>query len=240
MGINNGMKTSKNGLEFIARWEGCILKPYKDIAGLRTIGIGHLIKPGENFPDGVEITKERALEILSADVKLCEDSINARIKVPLNQNHFDALVSFGFNCGTGVYVISDVCKALNQGKYEEVPQRLLAWSKAKINGVLQVNQGLYNRRKSEGELFSKKIETSTPVPQPVVESTTTWTVEILKEAQTCLKKLGLYTLKIDGLWGPGTSAALIKFAKDNNVVLGSNPSRMIISSSLEKLRSLVE
>jgi GH24 family phage-related lysozyme (muramidase) len=158
----------------------------------------------------------------------------------LLKNHFDALVSFGFNCGTGVYVISDVCKALNQGKYEEVPQRLLAWSKAKINGVLQVNQGLYNRRKSEGELFSKKIETSTPVPQPVVESTTTWTVEILKEAQTCLKKLGLYTLKIDGLWGPGTSAALIKFAKDNNVVLGSNPSRMIISSSLEKLRSLVE
>jgi len=236
MGINDGMKTSKAGLEFLARWEGCVLKPYKDIAGLRTIGIGHLIKPGEDFPDGVEITKEKALEILSTDVKLCEDSIKTRIKVPLNQNQFDALVSFGFNCGTGVYVLSDACKALNEGKYEEVPQRLLAWSKAKINGVLQVNQGLYNRRKSEGELFSKKNETNTPVPQPVVEPTTTWTIETLKEAQTCLKKLGLYTLKVDGLWGPGTSTALTKFAKNNNVLLGSNPSKAIISSSLEKLK----
>ena len=69
MGINDAMSTSKNGLEFISKWEGCILKPYKDIAGLRTIGVGHLIKPGENFPDGVEITKEKALEILANDVK---------------------------------------------------------------------------------------------------------------------------------------------------------------------------
>ena len=45
--MNDDLKTSKSGLEFITKWEGCILKPYKDIAGLRTIGVGHLIKPGE-------------------------------------------------------------------------------------------------------------------------------------------------------------------------------------------------
>lgn len=236
MGINDGMKTSKAGLDFIARWEGCVLKPYKDIAGLRTIGIGHLIKPGEDFPDGVEISKERALEILAGDVKLCEDSIKLRIKVPLNQNQFDALVSFGFNCGTGVYLLSDACKALNEGKYDEVPQRLLAWSKAKINGVLQVNQGLYNRRKSEGELFAKSTGVS-PVANPP-ETTVAWTVDLLKEAQSCLKKLGLYSLKVDGLWGPGTSGALTKFANNNNVVLGQNLKEGISSSALEKLRLL--
>lgn len=231
MGINDSMVTSKNGLEFISKWEGCVLKPYKDIAGLRTIGVGHLIKPGENFPDGVEITKEKALEILASDVKLCEDSIKTRIKVPLNQNQFDALVSFGFNCGTGVYVLSDACKALNEGKYDEVPQRLLVWSKAKINGVLQVNQGLYNRRKSEGELFSKSVSQSAQQTVKMVD----WTKESLTEAQTILAKLGLYTAKIDGLWGPSTSAALIKFAESKNLKLGPTLLKSDVPDSLLSL-----
>ena len=228
MGINDAMSTSKNGLEFISKWEGCILKPYKDIAGLRTIGVGHLIKPGENFPDGVEITKEKALEILANDVKLCEDSIKVRIKVPLNQNQFDALVSFGFNCGTGVYTISDACKALNEGKYEEFSQRILVWSKAKINGVLQINQGLYNRRKSEGELFSRSIDGKKVEPVKMVN----WTKESLVEAQTILTKLGLYAAKIDGLWGPSTSAALVKFAESKNVNLNTTLLKSDVPSSL--------
>lgn len=157
------MKTSATGLEFIAKWEGCILKPYKDIAGLRTIGIGHLILPSENFPDGVSITKEQALELLAKDVVKCESAISKNIKVPLNQNQFDALVSFGFNCGTGVYATSSACKELNGGKYDKVPELLLLWSKAKVNGVMQTVSGLYNRRKSEGELFVKPAEESDAV-----------------------------------------------------------------------------
>ena len=153
--MNDNLKTSQHGLEFIAKWEGCILKPYKDIAGLRTIGIGHLIKAGEVFPDGVEITRGKALELLAQDVGLCEAAIKKSIKVKLNQNQFDALVSFGFNCGVGVYTTSSACKDLNEGKYDQVPEKLLMWSKAKIKGQLVTVQGLYNRRKSEGELFTK-------------------------------------------------------------------------------------
>lgn len=231
MGVNDSITTSKAGLEFIAKWEGCVLKPYKDIAGLRTIGIGHLIKPGENFPDGVEITKERALEILADDVKLCENSVKARITVPLNQNQFDALVSFGFNCGTGVYVLSDACKMLNLGKYDEVPQRLLAWSKVKINGVMQVNQGLYNRRKSEGELFSKPAGSMTiPVMKMIP-----WTKESLSKAQEKLSKLGLYKMKVDGIWGPGTAGALQQFATQKGFTLGPAPKVEIPSNVLDEL-----
>lgn len=164
MSVNDHLKTSHDGLEFIAKWEGCILKPYKDIAGLRTIGIGHLILPGENFPDGVAITREQAFELLAKDVAKCEVAIKKAIKVPLNQNQFDALVSFGFNCGTGVYTTSGACKALNNGEYEKVAPRLLDWSKAKINGVLQTVKGLYNRRKSEGELFDKLVVQAPPPP----------------------------------------------------------------------------
>ena len=230
MGVNDSLKTSQNGLEFIARWEGCVLKPYKDIAGLRTIGIGHLIKPGEVFPDGVEITKEKAYEILAADVKLCEDSIKSRIKVPLNQNQFDALVSFGFNCGTGVYALSSACKALNNGDYASVPAKLLDWSRARINGVLQVNKGLYNRRLSEGQLFSKD-------PNEVAVPMVAWTKQSLTEAQTKLAKLGLYTIKVDGLWGPSTSAALTKFATDKKIDLGPDPKKQVPQVLLESLKT---
>jgi len=156
--MNDNLRTSQHGLEFIAKWEGCILKPYKDIAGLRTIGIGHLIKPDEIFADGVNITREKALELLSQDVGLCEEAIKRSIKVPLSQNQFDALISFGFNCGSGVYATSTACKLLNEGKYDQVPDALLMWSKAKVNGQMTTVQGLYNRRKSEGELFKTADE----------------------------------------------------------------------------------
>jgi lysozyme len=212
--MNEQMQTSKEGLNFIAKWEGCILKPYRDIAGLRTIGIGHLIKPGENFPDGVEISREKALEILSDDVKKCEDAIKKYIKVALNQNQFDALVSFGFNCGTGVYLTSDACKSLNTGDYDSVPEKLLSWSKAKINGVLQTNQGLYNRRMSEGQLFSGNTTT---------QETVKWTKENLSAAQEILKKMGLYNIKVDGIWGPTTFIALSNFSAKIGMSMGDNP-----------------
>jgi lysozyme len=145
------LTTSKNGLSFIAKWEGCVLKVYKDIAGLPTIGVGHLIKKGESF---TTITMEQALQLLSNDVKLCEAAVNKYIKVPLTQNQFDALVSWSFNCGTGVLQTSTLAKRLNAGAYQEVPQNLLSWCKATVNGKLTVNKGLQNRRVAEGELWS--------------------------------------------------------------------------------------
>jgi lysozyme len=232
--MNDNMKISAAGLEFISKWEGCVLKPYKDIAGLRTIGVGHLIKPGENFPDGVEISKDQALSLLAADIEKCENSIKANINVPLNQNQFDALCSFGFNCGTGVYSKSGVAIALNASQYDQVPAKLLEWSKAKINGVLQVNQGLFNRRKSEGELFSKPVDAS--APKFVIDSyAVPWDKTSLAAAQTMLKKLGLYTITVDGLWGPGTEKALKTFAIRCSVDL-SDPSKGIPSSLLTELK----
>ena len=228
MNVNNEMSISKNGLEFISKWEGCILKPYKDIAGLRTIGIGHLIKSKESFPDGIKITKEKALELLAEDVKICENAILKHIKVQLNQDQFDALVSLGFNCGVGVYT-SSACKSLNNGNYNEFPKKILIWSKVRINNVLQTNQGLYNRRKSEGELFSKSMEI---VLLPLI----TLTPKKLKEIQNYLKILGFYDLLIDGLWGPGTLSALKNFSTQHNLVLGKNPKKEISGEIFLKLR----
>lgn len=200
--MNDDIKTSKIGLEFLSRWEGCILHPYKDVAGLRTIGVGHLIKSNENFPDGVLISKERALEILSVDLEKCESAIKKNITVQLTQHQFDALVSFGFNCGVGVYINSGVCKSLNLGDYDHVPAKLLDWSKANVNGVLAVVKGLYDRRKAEGDLFSEFVS---------------WTPEVLVVIQKKLQQLGLYTKAIDGLWGAGTNSGICTFAQNCDI-----------------------
>lgn len=45
------------GRKLIIEFEGLRLEPYRDSAGYWTIGIGHLVRPGEHF---TKITAEQA------------------------------------------------------------------------------------------------------------------------------------------------------------------------------------
>lgn len=155
--MNDHLDIDQAGLDFISRWEGCILHVYRDIAGLKTVGIGHLVTKDEDrlFPDGMKISREQAIELLHKDVQKCVRAIRANIKQPLNQNQFNALCSFAFNCGTGVTQNSGVARAINAGNFSAVRPALLEWCKAKINGVFQVNAGLLARRRSSADLFEK-------------------------------------------------------------------------------------
>jgi lysozyme len=156
------MKVDQSGLDFIARWEGTVLHVYKDIVGIPTIGVGHVLLPGESFPNG--ITREQALEILAKDVRKCEVAIAKYVEVEINQNQYNALASFTFNCGVGALQKSTVRQRLNRGDYQGAADALLMWCKA--GG--KVNTGLVNRRKDERRLFLKPVVASpTPVAQPV-------------------------------------------------------------------------
>ena len=258
--MNESLITSIEGLKFVSKWEGKISRPYLDVAKKWTIGVGHLIKPTDSFSlisnDQVKslltskdknhpvakiaLPDEEIFNILSKDVSECEASIKKNIKVALNQNQFDALVSFGFNCGVGVYSKSGVATALNTGKYEEVPTRLLDWDKARVDGVLQ--PVLRTRRKSEGQLFSKpaiesqnQIEPSAAVMQsndPIVP----WTKNELKIAQQQLKKIGLYSLGIDGIWGNGTKSGITAFANSIGTKLPVDSSKGVPLSLLNELK----
>lgn len=201
-----------------------MLTPYKDVAGLRTIGIGYLIKPTDNFPDGVAITKEKAYDLLREEVKKCEDSIKRNMKVQLTQNMFDALASFGFNCGVGVYSNSGVARETNTGNFAGVPERLLDWCKATINGKKEIVPGLYSRRKAEGELFllGSGVSPVWSLEMAAIMAAlgVPWNKNSLSEAQTKLAKLGLYKGKVDGIWGPGTNSGLVTFAGQKGVKVG--------------------
>ena len=149
-------KISNNGLKFIADHEGMILHLYNDPANHATIGVGHLVHHGpicgsepEEFKCG--ITKERAMEILRNDVIQAEQTVNKLVKVPLNQNQFDALVSFVFNIGETQFASSTLLTKLNNQDYKAVPSELNRW----VHGNGKKLPGLINRRRDEGHLFNK-------------------------------------------------------------------------------------
>lgn len=158
------MQMSENGLGLLQQWEGFKLQVYKDSAGLATIGVGHLLtKPelasGEIVISGVAVqyagglTDQQTLDLLAQDVKPAEEAVNTGVEVPLNQNQFDALVSFTFNVGVGAFQSSTLLKVLNQQQYDEVPAQLLRWTRA--GG--QVVQGLVNRRENEIKLWNDPV-----------------------------------------------------------------------------------
>lgn len=218
------MKTSKNGLEFIKRWEGCVLHQYICPAGKPTIGIGHVVLPGEKFP--TVLTEQEALDLLDKDVMRFEEAIEKNIKVGLNQNQFDALVSFTFNVGTGGVIGSGLQRELNAGKYDAVPGEMLKWCKFVQNGVKKVNVGLQNRRKAEGELFMK--------PSTAGHIVTT-TKQLLQVVQTKLKAVGLNPGPIDGIWGPKTEMAVKLYEKRCFLSAGKDPSISISQDFLDHL-----
>ena len=144
------MKTSKKGIELIKEFEGLELKPYRDSAGYLTIGYGHLINPFEKLNKCESIEKDEADLLLLDDIKIAEYAVNHLIAVKLNQNQYDALVSFTFNLGAGNLRTSTLRKLLNKEKYKEAANQFERWVYA---GGRKLN-GLIRRRKAEKELFN--------------------------------------------------------------------------------------
>ena len=75
------------------------------------------------------------------------------VKVPLNQNQFDALVSFVFNVGNNAFRDSTLVKVLNAGHFDQVPTQLRRW--IRDNG--KIVKGLINRREKEIALWNTPI-----------------------------------------------------------------------------------
>ena len=118
------MKISKVGLDLIKSFEGCYLKAYKCPAGVWTIGWG-TTEPinGVAIHEGLVITQEQADQLLANNLKAYEDGVMKYVKVTLNQNEFDALVSFAYNCGVGALQKSTLLTLLNQEKRAEAAEQ---------------------------------------------------------------------------------------------------------------------
>ena len=139
------MRTSGQGVALIKKFEGCELEAYQCSANVWTIGYGHT----RGVKEGDEISADKAEYILLEDLIEFETYVDQLVTVSLNQDQFDALVSWTFNLGPTNLKESTMLLRRNDGQYSEVPAEMARWNRS--GG--EVLEGLKRRRKAEGLLF---------------------------------------------------------------------------------------
>lgn len=139
---------SKNGIDFIKKWEGFSSTPYTDGGGVLTIGYGHT-KTASDYLNKPPITEEEGLELLAGDIKWAVNAVRRYVSVVLTQNQFDALVSFTFNVGEFAFRRSTLLKKLNKLDYTGAGEEFKRW----IYDNGKIVRGLQRRRQEELKLF---------------------------------------------------------------------------------------
>lgn len=143
------MQISQNGINKLKGEEGEKLVGYKDSRGIPTIGAGHTgTVDGKPVAVGMVISKDKSSDLLRSDLAWVEKSIATNVKVPLNQNQYDALCSLIFNIGPTAFANSTVLKRLNAGDYKGASDAFLMWKKAGNDP-----ERLLPRRQRERALF---------------------------------------------------------------------------------------
>jgi lysozyme len=146
------MKVSDKGLELIRKHEGFSAKPYLCPAKVPTIGYGNTF-----YADGSKVTmsdasltKDAANSLLRVVVAKFEKCVNECVVPEIEQNKFDALVSFAYNLGCGSIKKSTLLKKVNANKDDlSIAKEFLRWNKA--GG--KVLRGLTKRRTDEANYY---------------------------------------------------------------------------------------
>ena len=139
------MKTSSKGIALIKEFEGLRLKAYKCPGGVWTIGYGHTA----GVKSGMVITERYAEEYLKADLIAFEKYLNG-LGLAINQNQFDALISFIYNVGTGNFSSSTLLRKVRVNPLDNsIMDEYLKWVYSKG----RVLPGLQRRRLAEMKLY---------------------------------------------------------------------------------------
>lgn len=139
------MRTSQRGINLIKQHEGLRLEAYRCPAGIYTIGYGHTA----GVRRGDVIDERRAEQLLAEDLKKFEAVVNRECP-GVNQNQFDALVSFTFNLGETNLRKSALLKCVKANPDNvNIRTEFLRWNKSKG----EVLPGLIRRRKAEADLY---------------------------------------------------------------------------------------
>lgn len=165
------MKTSNIGIELIKEFESLHdgdlkligLQPKMCPAGIWTEGYGHAMRDSKgNFIKGQSNkalayatakvkTKDEATKLLFKDLDPREYIVEQKIKVPLNQNQFDALVSYVYNTGGS----STLYNLINKKAPSSDIKKWIETKYISADGVKLA--GLVKRRKAESNLFFTPI-----------------------------------------------------------------------------------
>ena len=208
------------GLALIKQFEGCRLTAYQCSAGVWTIGYGHTV----GVYKGMKITQKKAEAYLLQDVAKFEKYINNPSYVPftaqLNQNQFDALVSFAFNLGQG-----NVKKLCTGRTMNQIPSAMQRYCKAAGKTL----PGLQRRRKAEAALYNKRVESGTGATTTTVKETEDYNMNTIKKGSKG-NAVKVWQIIIgttaDGNFGSGTESMTKTWQKNHGLkadgIVGKN------------------
>ena len=147
-------KSSNNLIELIKQFEGFSAVPYMCPAGVATIGYG-----STRYADGRKVTMtdntitiDGAVQLLKQTLSQYELAVDSYCRDDINQNQFDALVDFAYNCGNGNLKSSTLLKKVNINPNDpSIADEFKKWNK----GGGKVLKGLVRRREAEINLYFK-------------------------------------------------------------------------------------
>ena len=152
---------SQDCVELVKKFEGLhklkddgLVHSYRCPAGVWTLGFGKT----KGIRSGMTCTIAEAEQHLKDDLEEHGKIVKRLVNVPLSQGQYDALVSFVFNVGGGNFKSSTALKRLNLGMYDDVPEQLQRWNKARVDGKLTPLRGLTRRRAAEAAIFSRDAQ----------------------------------------------------------------------------------
>ena len=145
-------KTSKKGIDLIKKYEGFRSKPYLCPAKVPTIGYG-----ATYYPNGQKvklsdpaIDEKHASILLEAMLVPYEKAVDSFCRDDINQNQFDALVSFAYNLGTSALKNSTLLKKVNKNPNDKsIALEFNKW----VNAGGKKLWGLVKRRTEESKLY---------------------------------------------------------------------------------------
>ncbi len=222
-------KIGQAGLALIKQFEGCRLAAYQCSAGVWTIGYGHTA----GVHKGMKIMQAQADEYLKQDIAKFEKYINNPSYVPftdkLNQNQFDALVSFAFNLGQG-----NVKKLCTGRTINQIPSAMQQYCKAAGKTL----PGLQRRRKAEAALYNKKVESCAGATTTTVKESEDYSMNTIKKGSKG-KSVKVWQIIIgttaDGNFGSGTENMTKTWQKNHGLTVDGIVGKNSWKTGLESL-----
>ncbi len=147
---------SQKGIQLIEQFECSgnvdnFLQAYKCPAGVWTIGVGTTVYPsGRRVKEGDTCTRDEAYGYLRNDLIFTEEQVDSYTVDSINQNQFDALVSFAYNAGVGALKSSTLLKIININPNDPtIRDEFNKW----VYGGGEKLPGLIARREAEADLY---------------------------------------------------------------------------------------
>jgi lysozyme len=229
------MQTSAKGISALEHEEGVVLKAYRDVVGVWTIGAGLTGASGVVKPKpGMVITREQASALLAEALrKNYEPAVKKAMPRALSYE-FDAGVSFHFNTGA-IHKATWVKRWLLDAAPDAIRASLAQWNK----GGGKVLPGLTRRRAREAEMLLKGIYSvgrPVPAPPPSEGQWAIWGIG-LSPAEQANVRVGLHGLgySVGTKAGEIALSAVLAFQRDHDLTVDGIIGRATLSTLQRRL-----